>query len=99
MVANNATMQRRIELKNIVPAATSEARLLSSQQPVSTPKYIRLPRVGERDPLCGLSRSELWTLITTNKIKSLSLLQPGKRRGVRLIDAESLVDFIQSVAV
>ena len=62
------------------------------------PAYLRLPRPGERDPLCGLTRTHLFGLIKAGKVRSVALKQEGCRRGVRLIDAASLVAAIEREA-
>lgn len=63
-----------------------------------SPFSIRLPRPGQRDPYTGLTRSALFALLKDGKVKSVSLKQPGCKRGVRLIDARSLVEFLSSLA-
>lgn len=62
------------------------------------PKYIRLPKTGERDPVCGLSRSELRFAFKSGHVKSVSLKKPGKDRGVRLIEVASLLSWIEGQA-
>jgi hypothetical protein len=65
-------------------------------------KYMRLPRANERDPLFGLSRSFLNTLILPCKengysppVASLVLRRRRtSRSGVRLVDTASLEAFI-----
>ena len=65
----------------------SEAGLPNSN---ITPAFVRLPRAGHREPYSGLSRTQLFALIKTGRVKSHSLKTPGATRGVRLIDAQSL---------
>lgn len=60
------------------------------------PAFVRLPRAGQREPFSGLTRSALFTLIKSGRVKSHSLKQPGCKRGVRLIDAISLRAVIES---
>jgi hypothetical protein len=62
------------------------------------PAFIRLPRAGQRDPLTGLTRTHLFGLIKTKKVRSVALKQQGCKRGVRLIDAQSLLAAINSEA-
>lgn len=62
--------------------------------PTITPAYLRLPRPGQRCPYCGLTRSALFAALKSG-VKSISLRQPGCRRGVRLIHAGSLIEFIE----
>jgi hypothetical protein len=60
------------------------------------PAFVRLPRAGQREPFSGLSRTQLFQLIKTGRVKSHSLKMPGCKRGVRLIDAISLRSVIES---
>ncbi|HOX57126.1 MAG TPA: hypothetical protein P5205_08270 [Candidatus Paceibacterota bacterium] len=62
------------------------------------PAFIRIPRAGTRDPYTGLTRTALFALVKDGKVKSISLRQPGCKRGVRLIDARSLVETISQAA-
>jgi hypothetical protein len=64
------------------------------QTPIN-PAFIRIPRPGCRDPFCGLTRTALFTLIKQGKVSSVSLKQPGGKRGIRLIDAMSLVEALR----
>ena len=64
---------------------------------------IRLPRGRELDPVFGLSRSYLNTLILPSRrsggrvlVRSFRLLRPGNKKGLRLIDLQSLRDYIHS---
>ena len=62
---------------------------------------IRLPGPRERDPVFGLTRSYMNDLILPSKrngfrilVKSFLLLRPGNKKGVRLVDLESLRDYV-----
>jgi hypothetical protein len=64
-------------------------------------EFLRLPPVGQRCPVTGMSRSALNNLILPtpangNKppVKSFCLRQRGARTGIRLIDYQSLRNFI-----
>lgn len=66
------------------------------------PEFMRLPRHRERDPVFGLSRGYLNTLILPCKannyrppVKSCVLRKRGARTGVRLVDLQSLRDYIR----
>ena len=75
---------------------------LSYATPVSIPpEFIRLPRCKERDPIFGLSRGYLNTLILPMQcnnyrppVVSSVLRQRGAKTGVRLINVESLRRFV-----
>jgi len=86
------------DLKATIAAATDV------QSPISKPEWIRLPNKG-RCPYTGLGRSTLYTLATpceTNghkpPVRSVSLRRRGTARGVRLIDLQSLLDYLESQA-
>jgi hypothetical protein len=75
---------------------------ISYATPVATvPEFMRLPRSKERDPIFGLSRGYLNTLILPMQennyrppVVSCVLRQRGARTGVRLINVESLRRYI-----
>jgi hypothetical protein len=75
---------------------TTEPISVAAKIPLE-PEFIRLPKPGERDPVCGLSRSTINELILPcpeNKgrppVKSVVLRKRGARTGIRLIDLASL---------
>ncbi len=64
-------------------------------------EYIRLPGPRERDPIFGLSRTFLNSLVLPTPlndfqppVRSFVLRRPGARTGVRLILVSSLRDYI-----
>ena len=66
-------------------------------------EYIRLPRARQRDPIFGLSRTFLNTLVLPSPlndfqppVRSFVLRKPGSRTGVRLILVSSLREYIQA---
>lgn len=82
------------------PPKTPPQPALNRQKFLATiqPAFIRLPRAGQRDPLTGLTRTHLFGLIKAKKVRSVALKQEGCTRGVRLIDAQSLIEAINSEA-
>jgi hypothetical protein len=62
------------------------------------PAFIRYPRPGQLDPLSGLSRTQLWTMVRERRVRSVSLKQPGRQRSIRLIDTQSLIAAINRSA-
>jgi hypothetical protein len=74
---------------------------ISYATPVAmTAEFMRLPKDKERDPLFGLGRGFLNTLILPSRanhhrppVASCVLRQRGARTGVRLIDVASLRDY------
>lgn len=70
---------------------------------LETPVWIRLPKVGSRDPMTGLCRSTLNFLVLPTRennyrppVRSRVLRQKGRVRGIRLIMVESLLAYIES---
>jgi hypothetical protein len=64
-------------------------------------EFLRLPPVGQRCPVTGMSRAALNGLILPSEsnggkppVKSFCLRQRGARTGIRLIDYQSLRGFI-----
>jgi hypothetical protein len=62
------------------------------------PCFVRLPKPGTLCPFTGLSRTQMYLLCKSGKVKSHSLKRPGTCRGVRLIDFQSLVTAIEEFA-
>lgn len=69
--------------------------------PAQQQRFVRLPKVGQLDPVFGLSRSFMNSLILptrhndfTPAVKSYVIKKPGAKTGVRLVDIQSLTDFI-----
>ena len=61
------------------------------------PKWIRTPSNGVCE-WTGLSRGKMYQLIggETPKVRSVSVAGEGKKRGVRLVELESLLNYINS---
>lgn len=60
-------------------------------------QWIRLPKPGEHESTSGLTRSVLARLCVEGKVKSISLREPGKARGCRLVNLPSLVSYLASL--
>jgi len=60
------------------------------------PFTFRVPKPGTRDQYFGFTRSELILLFTTGKIKSYSMRKEGSSRGIRLIDYQSVKQYIST---
>jgi hypothetical protein len=76
-----------------VMAITSE---MQAQAPM--PVYIRLPRPGGRDPVCGLSRSQLRRVVQELSVRTVSVKLGDKKRGARLIDVSSLLEKLNALS-
>jgi hypothetical protein len=59
------------------------------------PEFIRFPRQGTVEPHTGLARAFLYQLAKQGKIRTISLRDRNKTRGVRLIVFDSLIEFIR----
>lgn len=55
-------------------------------------EWARPPKNGQH--LEGLSRSYIYRLIESGSIKSMSITEPGAKKGVRLINIQSLRQWI-----
>lgn len=62
------------------------------------PEWLRLPGVGENCPYFGLTRDVYYRLIREGKIRSVSLRDRGKLRGVRLISYDSVSEYLAGLA-
>ena len=62
-------------------------------------EFLRLPKVGGRCPVTGLSRATLNELILgpNPPVKSVVLRKRGKTRGIRLIETESLIAYLRNL--
>jgi len=83
-------------------AANSRAANRNSASPISPAEFIRLPKIKERDPLFGLSRSFLNELILPcpangykPPVQSHVLRRRGYRNGIRLISVDSLRNYVK----
>jgi hypothetical protein len=89
----------RKDFSSVMPASaggrdTGTAVSLSQLQP----RFVRLPKPGTLCPFTGLSRTQIYLLCKSGKVKSHSLKRRGTCRGVRLIDFQSLVAAIEEFA-
>jgi len=62
------------------------------------PEFIRLPKAGTLCPFTGLSRTKLWEILCTRKVKTVCLRRPGALKGARLVHLQSLLDYLYSLA-
>lgn len=60
--------------------------------------WIRLPKPGAHEENTGLGRAVLSRLAASGKVKSISLREPGARRGCRLISLPSLLRYLDGLA-
>jgi hypothetical protein len=62
------------------------------------PEFIRLPKPGTLCNHTGLSRSKMWEILQTGKVKTVSLRRPGAVKGARLVHLVSLLKYLHSKA-
>ena len=93
---NNAHARR------LLNAIRNDARAMEI---LNSPKFIRLPAPGGRDPLTGLSRGTLNELILScpangcnPPVRSVLIRKKGATRGVRLVDVFSLLSHLDTLA-
>ena len=75
--------------------ASARVEELLSDRDRLLPIWIRSPKSGP-EHYSGLSRSKLYELAATGKIKSRSIREPGQIKGTRLFNLRSILDFIES---
>ena len=59
------------------------------------PLWIRAPKKGP-EHWTGFSRSKLYELAKDEKIRSVSIREPGQEKGTRLFELKSILAFIDS---
>jgi hypothetical protein len=62
----------------------------------SAPRWIRLPQAGTACPYSGLKRGQMLKLASkrANRIRVCHLREQGAKRGTRLIELASLLEYI-----
>jgi hypothetical protein len=73
--------------------APSAARLLGDRHR-GMPVWIRAPKRGP-EYYCGFTRPKLYDLVANGHIRSVSIREPGRIRGVRLFHLQSILDYIE----
>ena len=61
--------------------------------------FMRLPKIGDRCPHTGLSRTTLTCILKSGNVRSHTVQLPGRSRGCRVIDVQSLLDYIGSCRI
>jgi hypothetical protein len=79
----------------ISPKSTANLRGFQTLDEVQAMKPVWL-RVPAASRVSGLSRSRIFVEIVKGKILSKHLKEPGKQRGIRLVNYDSLLAFIES---
>lgn len=63
-------------------------------------QWSALPAPGHRCPVSGLTRSRLYQLLQTSHgaIRQVSLKEPGRAHGTRLVHVPSLLEYLDGLA-
>ena len=78
------------------PPVAPEPRAVPTGTPVEQDgDWVRLPKPGHS--LCGMTRSYLYQLCASGKIRSVTIRQPHNTRGVRLIYKPSILAMLASL--
>jgi hypothetical protein len=79
--------------------------LESPPPPPTTPRYVRLPRSGQIEPYSGFKRTQLDSLVRSQPangfnppVKSHVIAARGNARGVRMIDLQSLLNYVAGLS-
>ena len=70
----------------------SESRNPEAEEGILKPEWLRIP---ETLRVFGISRAKLYDLIAKGRIKSVSLRERGQTKGTRLINYESIQNFLE----
>lgn len=77
---------------------TKRAATPTNGQTTSGAPWIRLPKPGAHEQNTGLGRAVLSRLAKSGAVRSISLREPGARRGCRLISLPSLLAYLDRLA-
>ena len=84
-----------LPIRKVQTATPDDTAACVAQPQMLQPRFIRLPKPGTLCPFTGLSRTQIYLMCKSGKVKSHSLKRRGTCRGVRLIDFQNLVAAIQ----
>jgi len=85
-------MTNTIKADDIINAVVARNHQNTSYR--SSPELARMPKGKEK--LHGLSRSYLYALEKAGLIRTVSVVMPGKARGIRLVDVSSVRAFFNT---
>lgn len=71
---------------------------LQSGPPLAVSRKPSWLRINDAVRLYGIGRSSLYELLAQNLIKSASITKRGNIRGIRLVSADSLENYLESIA-
>ncbi len=79
-------------------ASTQRNKPGNAGENASGAPWIRLPKPGAHEENTGLGRAVLSRLAKSGAVRSISLREPGARRGCRLISLPSLLAHLDALA-
>ncbi len=97
--SNGRTNQTTI-VSDTAPKARREFNLavtaaeLQAERNGRLPVWVRCPKGSGTEFYSGFTRSKLYALASEGKVRSVSIREPGKIKGVRLFLLASVLDFI-----
>jgi hypothetical protein len=88
----------RGQQSRMAPVNSRHLQSLAAFQTIETiqgmrPEWLRIP-AGTR--VSGLSRTQLFNAIAQGYIRSVHIKRPGAEKGIRLVNFQSLMDYITS---
>lgn len=72
----------------------TKAKELLTDRHGAIPVWVRAPVIGP-EPHCGLTRPYLYQKAKEGHIRSVSIREPGKIKGVRLFNLPSIISYIE----
>ena len=79
----------------IIPGEINQPKLPASTPEGPFSRYLRVDQVLKFYPF---KRAKLYVLLGRKEIRSFVILEPGARRGIRLIDRRSLDEYLEAKA-
>ena len=64
-------------------------------QTIDNKRFTRVPKIGQSCEITGLSRTTFSKILATGQVQTHSVQFPGNSRGSRLVDVQSLLEFIE----
>lgn len=74
------------------------AEITARPNAAALPAWIRMPLPGCPCPITFLRRGALYALAAQGKIKTATIRKKGSLRGIRLVNVESLLRYVESCA-
>lgn len=79
--------------RSVLKRLTAKTNEFLDERKGHLPVWIRAPKKGT-EFYTGLSRSKLYEAAARNRIRSVSIREPGQVKGTRLFELQSVFDYI-----